>query len=639
MENENEIAYPTKDYFSHYKDEVINNANEIFDDYLAKAEVDVELNRTTAAKYRQKVAASEQMKKKRKGKSGVGVFLIFVAILFFIIAVTLIAIAINMIANRNTHTLAITLFFIIGFVLIGLGIFFIILKVKKINKQLAEFDKNIAALDKEAQELYNKCVDLLKLFVTYFHQDLGDKVLMKTTPSITMDPTFDLEKYAYLTNKFEIGKENDDENSSTIFTKTGTISTNPFLIVRFLYMQMIQKTYYGSRTVTYTTTYRDSNGNTRTSYHTQTLTASVSKPAPSYPEGEALVYPNRAAPNLSFTRTKAKVDSNDDKAIQRNIKKLEKKSQKELMDKDPTTNYTMVDNQEFEVLYNATNRDNEVEFRLLFTPLGQANTLDLIKNSPYGDDFNFVKKKMVNFIYSGHAIGNFKLRSGSISNYISYDVDIMRNNFIKFASEYFKSYYFEFAPILSIPIYQQQKPEPFAFDNDYEFNFPPYQHEVYANIFDSDFFTPDEASTVNNTENLLKTNYIRSVGNADFVEVIANNFYTVEHVDYVPKTARDGSVYDVAVPWLEYIPVSKTSRIVVLKTKFTFDEMTEVYVRDEKVRNLCLNIADEDAIMYTNNCIGFVIDENENVDDKIKALDKVLNSYGDKKEKVLWQTN
>ena len=74
------------------------------------------------------------------------------------------------------------------------------------------------------------------------------------------------------------------------------------------------------------------------------------------------------------------------------------------MDNDPTTNYQRFGNDEFEVLFGGTNRNNELEYRLLFTPLAQKNLLSIIKNPiPYGDDFSFIKDKMINVIRSNHS--------------------------------------------------------------------------------------------------------------------------------------------------------------------------------------------------------------------------------------------
>ena len=65
---------------------------------------------------------------------------------------------------------------------------------------------------------------------------------------------------------------------------------------------------------------------------------------------------------------------------------LERKSEDALEDGG---NFQALANEEFDAQFNALDRNNEVEFRVLFTPLAQSNYKDIFENSPYGDDFLF----------------------------------------------------------------------------------------------------------------------------------------------------------------------------------------------------------------------------------------------------------
>ena len=66
--------------------------------------------------------------------------------------------------------------------------------------------------------------------------------------------------------------------------------------------------------------------------------------------------------------------------------------------------FNRLPNEEFEALFMALDRDNEVEFRLLFTPLAQKNMISILraKNVGFGDDFIFKKRKELNYIKSMH---------------------------------------------------------------------------------------------------------------------------------------------------------------------------------------------------------------------------------------------
>lgn len=57
-----------------------------------------------------------------------------------------------------------------------------------------------------------------------------------------------------------------------------------------------------------------------------------------------------------------------EKYVKRETKKLEQKEEKATKNGE---NFTVMANNEFDALFNGDDRDNEVEFRLLFTPLAQ----------------------------------------------------------------------------------------------------------------------------------------------------------------------------------------------------------------------------------------------------------------------------
>ena len=106
-------------------------------------------------------------------------------------------------------------------------------------------------------------------------------------------------------------------------------------------------------------------------------------PYPEYFYDTRLIYGNEAAPNLCFSRkpnsSVARMNEKQlEKYIKKGDKKIKKMESKALTDDDPTTNFQSMGNNKFDVLFNALDRNNEVEFRLLFTPLAQKNIVNLI---------------------------------------------------------------------------------------------------------------------------------------------------------------------------------------------------------------------------------------------------------------------
>ena len=64
-------------------------------------------------------------------------------------------------------------------------------------------------------------------------------------------------------------------------------------------------------------------------------------------------------------------------------------------------------NIEFEALWNALDRDNETQYRLLFTPLAQTQLKDVLLDNKvgFGDDFYMVKDGMLNKVEPNHFYG------------------------------------------------------------------------------------------------------------------------------------------------------------------------------------------------------------------------------------------
>ena len=88
------------------------------------------------------------------------------------------------------------------------------------------------------------------------------------------------------------------------------------------------QTYTGSLTISWTTTYTDSEGHRHTQHHTQTLHASVDKPMPDYSEYTRLIYGNDAAPDLVFSHSPSHAEKLNEKQLERRVKSGAKEIQK-----------------------------------------------------------------------------------------------------------------------------------------------------------------------------------------------------------------------------------------------------------------------------------------------------------------------
>lgn len=387
-------------------------------------------------------------------------------------------------------------------------------------------------------------------------------LIHQTAPRIEFDPYFsegrlhDLERVFGWDGSF-------NRSRSVIFSHSGEINGNPFVVAQTLSCRMTQKTYHGSLSISWRESYTDANGRRQTITRYQTLHASVEKPFPTYPEEKVLIYGNDAAPDLTFSRQPSSLASAGDTAFGRwrvrsEIKRLEKFSR----NLDDDSNYTIMANREFEALFHATDRSDEVQFRLLFTPLAQQQMVRLLKDREvgYGDDFCFRKDRRVNYVVPEHLQG--QNIDTNPDQFHSYDWATARRNFIAFNADFFRGLYFALAPLLSIPLYQQLRTHETIYGTREDRASSFWEHEALANFYgDARFKHPACV-----TRSLLKTYATPAPDGSRNVQVTAYGYRAEQRTDYVSVWGGDGRMHDVPVNWTEYLPVQQTTPLSLVET-------------------------------------------------------------------------
>ncbi|MFA5422042.1 MAG: hypothetical protein WC344_04635 [Bacilli bacterium] len=544
------IFEPLLAYKNVYKDLFHKNATEYFDKLVEKSQIDIEANRETNRKIKKAEGERNEIVKKIGKQNALKGFLIFMTVAGFVAA----ALGIYFIVESTfASLLAPILMIVLGFLL---PILFIVLLIIKINPKLKELRGFKSVLDKKISDLTTEAWAQMAPLNDLFVRGTSIELFKKTVPIINLDRMFDSRRLDYLINKFGLAEVH-DVNRSSLYVQSGDIVGNPFFIANDLVHYLGTKTYYGELVIHWTTT-SYVNGRTVTNYHTQTLRASVTKPCPYYHEQPYLLYGNEAAPDLTFTRQDSDAEVLNDKQIEkkvnREVKKLNKISEKSIKNGG---DYTVMGNSEFEVLFGAANRSDEVQFRLLFTPLAQKQLLQLMKDKEigFGDDFDMVKHKMINIIYPEH-LGRIGL-DVSPSYYHGFDYDVVRNNFINYNDAFFRHVFFAFAPILAIPLYQQHKPHEYIYKDLYDSYVSFYEHERVVNAMDAEEFKHPLSAT----RNILKTSIVKSGGFCDSIRVTAYGYQTINRTDYISVAGGDGQAHMVPVNWVEYIPVSQTNDV------------------------------------------------------------------------------
>ncbi len=544
------LLEPAKEFKEYYKEKFDENAKKYFDGLVKQSGIDVEQNRKTAKEYEKMAERAAQSAKALSQKKAVRGFLIALCVLGGVA----LGIGIYIITQGNTIGYAVAA---AGFA-VFLSMLLVILLVLK--PQIAKLQKEFEERQRKANELLIKAHEQMKPLNDLFDGTATKKLVEETVPLIQLDDDFNMRRYDYLSGKYGFG-ENLDVDCSTIAVLTGEILGNPFVVDREVYKFMGSQTYTGSIVIHWTTTYRDSQGHLRTQHHSQTLTASVTKPKPFYSQRTRLIYGNEAAPDLTFTHSPSHAERLSEKQLASKIAKgtkaIRKLQKKQL--KNGESNFTEMGNPEFDVLFGATDRNNEVQFRLLFTPLAQKNMLTLMKNRyGFGDDFSFRKAGCLNYISSEHSA--YWEPDIDYRRYRSYSVDKSLAQFVSINANYFKSLFFDLAPLLSIPLYQQHKPKEYIYKETYERNYTSYEAECAANKMGQGYFA--HAST--QTDSILKTKFLCKDGDSDKVRVTAHSFRIEKRTDFIPVFGGDGRMHTVPVVWDEYIPVMN-ERVVSIK--------------------------------------------------------------------------
>ena len=600
---ETEMLEPISLYETRLKDAFHQNAIDRFEEMTKAAKTNVDANQAFCKIYYEETAIANKLAKKRG-------WYIFFLVLMIILAAGMTVAGVIMIlqgANGALSTgigmgvgIPVTVVsFILLFPIIRLGI--------KIGQLTTEIEEHRAKAEKAKQDAFN---ELKSLFHSY-EWNMAASLFTKTTPLIQLDPVFDVDKYQFLHDKFGYNAYK-GKDMSTVFVQSGAILGNPFVFEKNYVQYMADHRYSGTLTITWTERVSDGKGGTRTVTRTQVLTAYYTAPEPNYYYDTWLIYGNEAAPHLSFSRYPTKVNDMSDKQIDRYVTKFDKKLDK-MVEKSVNKgdgNFTRLHNEEFEALFNALDRDNNVEFNLLFTPLAQENMIKLLRddnNVAFGDDFIFKKRKVLNYIKSQHMQGSDSLDRDPESLF-HFDWKVAKEMFVNYCDKYLKDVFFDLAPLISIPLYQQHKTTEYIYDEKFKFAHNVTQAEVEsaANSHPISLFKHPATRSLGV---ILKGDYRFTNKDNDVCEITAHSFSGTDRIAYVPTLGGDGKMHNVPVHWVEYNPISRVTPFVVSDTKKNKMEY-ESALNAGEFNQMLNTFARSSDILYKKRIFSFVTKDN-----------------------------
>ena len=540
-----ELFHPLEAYRDRLKEEHAKNVRETFEGLVAEAGTDVEANRKTCAELRR----LQGRLKEAKGRLGWRRF--WRGLLWVVVVASAVAVGLGALSGGEALKMALA-----GGGTVGALALLLALKVAgpAVAAAKAEVERLAAAAAEKEAEAMGQVEGLLKLF----DWDLPGKISEKTMPQVKFDPYFTGGRLRDLESTFGWRGEGIGEGS-VLWSQSGEINGNPFVVGRALEQGEGMETYTGHLWITYKTPVRDANGHVRMETRRQRLTATVTKPKPVYGERDFVIYANEAAERLAFRREPSPMAGLEpgSRAEKRALKGAVKKLEKFARNLDDSYGFTMSD-PEFEAYFNAWDRSDEVQFRLLFTPLAQRQELAILKDRTvgFGDDFEMQKTGKINVLWPEH----LKATSldGEPGRYRSCDFGEIRRIFQEYNEGWFRHAFFALAPLLAVPLYQQHRSHETIWKCLQDRASAQPEHEALANYLGEGRFRHPASAT----RNILKTEARRGAAEGEQrVAVTAYGFRTEKRTDYVGTWGADGRMHQVPVEWLEYLPVSRRSEM------------------------------------------------------------------------------
>ena len=378
----------------------------------------------------------------------------------------------------------------------------------------------IARRDKNVNSAKEELVVITKLISKKECQNL----LEKSFPKLTINDIFtDTD-----TNLWEDELE-DHETSSILSAIHGTINCSPYLFLTNKRIEIIDKEYTG-----WTTIYVEEevyNPNTH-SYETETVghvvSASITRPKPSFPSDSRLYLKTKIYPNLEYYNLKPFLSKSDK---QNNHQKL-------------------TENPEFDLFFPCI-RNNEIQFKATFQLYAQEQIVELIKNR---------KIHKLQMKKAGDTIQvecDNPLTCSRINlfgeSFLDYSIDRITNNFNITMYSIMDGLYAYFLSILAVSLYQNEKyyidTEKLSKNNPNTIKFNLENFFNSNDFFDSKYFHPNTSNIV--FDAIPKFKVIYKTKTFTIASMDACSFSHTPRTHYETVHAY-GETVDVPIEWNEY---------------------------------------------------------------------------------------
>ena len=383
----------------------------------------------------------------------------------------------------------------------------------------------IARRDKNANLAKEELVVITKLISKKECQNL----IEKSFPKLTINDIFtDIDA-----NLWEDELE-DHETSSILSAIHGTVNSSPYLFLTNKRIEIIDKEYTG-----WTTIYVEEevyNPNTH-SYETETVeydvSASITRPKPSFPCDSRLYLKTKIYPNLEYYNLKPFSSKSS-------IKKFYKQN----------NHQKLMENPEFDLFFPCI-RNSEIQFKATFQLYAQEQIVELIKNK---------KIHKLQMKKAGDTIQvecDNPLTCSRINlfgeSFLDYSIDRITNNFNITMYSIMDGLYAYFLSILAVSLYQNEKYyidiEKLSKDNPNTIKFNLENFFNSNDFFDSKYFHPNTSNIV--FDAIPKFKIICKTKAFTIASMDACSFSHTPRTHYETVHAY-GETVDVPIEWNEY---------------------------------------------------------------------------------------
>ena len=383
----------------------------------------------------------------------------------------------------------------------------------------------IARRDKNVNSAKEELVVITKLISKKECQNL----LEKSFPKLTINDIFTDTDANLWEDELE-----DHETSSILSVIHGTVNSSPYLFLTNKRIEIIDKEYTG-----WTTIYVEEevyNSNTH-SYETETVeydvSASITRPKPSFPCDSRLYLKTKIYPNLEYYNLKPFSSKSS-------IKKFYKQN----------NHQKLMENPEFDLFFPCV-RNNEVQFKATFQLYAQEQIVELIKNRKI-HKLQMKKAGDTIQVECDNPLTCSRINLFSES-FLDYSIDRITNNFNITMYSIMDGLYAYFLSILAVSLYQNEKyyidTEKLSKDNPNTIKFNLENFFNSNDFFDSKYFHPNTSNIV--FDAIPKFKVIYKTKTFTIASMDACSFSHTPRTHYETVHAY-GETVDVPIEWNEY---------------------------------------------------------------------------------------